>query len=167
MASAVIKIGDEPLAGAADHQLDAERLALLTLEVLEVADHQDAVTGGDAEHGEESDERAERDRADAPQAASIPPTSATGSVRNSSMASRKLSERGLQQQQDGERGGQPHLQQPALRGLALGSLAQQLDVVAEGRWTVASAGLDGGGHRAKIAAADVRRRPRLPSRSRG
>ena len=38
-------------------------IALLALEVLEVADHQDAVAGGDPEDGEEPDQRAERQHA--------------------------------------------------------------------------------------------------------
>ena len=53
----------EPLLRAAQHQLGAEGLALVALEVLVVADQHDAVAGGDPEDGEEADQRAEREDA--------------------------------------------------------------------------------------------------------
>ena len=132
MASAVIRIGDSRSLAPRITSARPNALALLALEVLEVADHQDPVARGDPEHGEEPDQRAEDDRRRrTSHAASTPPTSATGSVRNISVASRTLSERRLEQEQDRDRGAESHLQQPVLGRLALGALAEQLDVVAE------------------------------------
>jgi hypothetical protein len=52
---------DLALDRAAHHQLRPERHALAPFQVLDVADQHDAVAGHDAKHGEEADERAERD----------------------------------------------------------------------------------------------------------
>ena len=53
----------EPFFGTAQHQLHAERLALVFLQVAVVADQHDAVAGGDAQHRDEADQRAERQHA--------------------------------------------------------------------------------------------------------
>ena len=53
----------QPLLGAAQDQLAAERLAFLVFQVAVVADQHDAVAGGDAEHRHEADQRAERQHA--------------------------------------------------------------------------------------------------------
>src|SRR5215218_6569981 len=53
----------KPLLGPAKHQTGPELLALFVLEVLEVADHQDPVSSCDAEHGQEPDQRAQREDA--------------------------------------------------------------------------------------------------------
>ena len=60
MASAVIRIGVRPLLCAAQDEVRAEASALLALEVLKVVDQHDPVAGGDAEHREEADQRAQR-----------------------------------------------------------------------------------------------------------
>ena len=44
----------DPLAGAAQHEVDAECLALVVLEILEVTDQHDSVAGRNAENGQES-----------------------------------------------------------------------------------------------------------------
>ena len=53
----------EPFLGAAQHQVAAERHPFLDLEMPVVADQHDAVARGDAEDGDESDERSERQHA--------------------------------------------------------------------------------------------------------
>jgi hypothetical protein len=50
----------EALLRAAEDELAPERLALVPLEVLGVADHEDAVARGDPEDGQEGDQRAQR-----------------------------------------------------------------------------------------------------------
>ena len=67
------------------------------------------------------------------QAASTPPTSAIGNVRNSEHGEPPVAERGLEQQQDEQPGDDRRLEQPALRRLPLLVLAQQLDVVPAGQ----------------------------------
>src|SRR5215212_4061627 len=53
----------EPLLRPAQDEPGPELLALFALEVLEVADHQDPVSSRDAEHGQKSDQRAQREYA--------------------------------------------------------------------------------------------------------
>ena len=68
----------------------AEDLAFVTLEVLEVADHEETVARREPEQRQQADQRAEGGSPPLIAAASTPPASATGSVRNANSASRKL-----------------------------------------------------------------------------
>ena len=63
VAEAVMRIGARRSFAPRSTSAGPERLAFVPLEMLEVADHQDAVACGDPEDGEEADERAEREHA--------------------------------------------------------------------------------------------------------
>ena len=122
----------EPLERAAHDQLRAEGLALEALEVLEVVDHEDAVARGDAEDGEEPDQRA--DREDPVGAEHDGQQTADERHRQSHEREDRqppAAERGLQQQEDPDRGGDAEEDHVVLRVLALLVLAEQLGVVAE------------------------------------
>ncbi len=63
----------------------------------------------------------------------MPPTSATGSVRNIRNASLTLWKAACSRNRISDRRADAHLQQAVLGRLSLGSLAEQLEVVADGQ----------------------------------
>ena len=122
----------EPLPRPAQHQLRPERLALDALEVLEVADHHDAVACRDAEDREEADQRAERQIPPVASAARTPPTRAIGSVGRTAGPAARLPKATLQQQEDRRRA-RPSAERArsvCWAACALGVLAEHLGVVA-------------------------------------
>ena len=87
----------EALASCPDHQVLAERLTLLPFEVLGVVDQQDAVAGSDAEHGEETDQRAERDHPTADECGEDPAHQGHRQGQEDQQRGTLAAERGLQQ----------------------------------------------------------------------
>ena len=116
---------------------------------------QDPVACGDAEHGKEPDQRSERDRAHGAPGREHAADERDRERQEHQRRQPHAGERGLEQEQDRDRGANPHLQQAVLGGLALGRLAEQLDAIAERELDLGQPGLHGGGDRAEVGAADV------------
>ena len=88
-------------------------------------------------------------------AASIPPTSADGRVRNDSSARRVLPNEACSRRKTPISGGEREEQQPVLGGLPLGVLAEHLGVVAQRELDAGQGRLDVADDGAEVAARDV------------
>ena len=107
VADAVIRIGASRSLRAPQHERRTEGLALLPLEVLEVADHQDPVARGDPEHGQEPDQRAERQHAVAEPHGQHAAHQGHRQQQEGQRRQAQAAEGRLQQQEDRDRGGDP------------------------------------------------------------
>ncbi len=119
----------EALASCPHHQVLAERLTLLPLEVLGVVDQQDAVAGRDAEDGEEADQGPERDHSAPEERGKNSAHQGHREGQEDQQRRAPAAERGLQQEHDGDGGQHCGGEQLSLRGLPLGVLAEDLQVV--------------------------------------
>src|SRR5215218_8536628 len=104
----------QPLLGPAKHQTGPERLALFTLQVLEVADHQDPVSSRYAKDGQKPDQRAKRE-----DTSTYPHREHSSNQRHrqgkeEQQSQAQTPEESLQEKQDHERYGDPVDQQALL-----------------------------------------------------
>src|SRR5215218_7348028 len=106
----------EALLRPAKHQSRPERLALFLFEVLEVADHKDPVSCRDAEHGKETDQRAQREDATAHPHCEHSPNQRHRQGEEKQQSKTQTPEGSLQEEQEHERHGYPVDQQALLRG---------------------------------------------------
>ena len=144
MASAVIRIGESRSLAPRMTSSRPNGTPSTLFEVLQVADHQDPVAGGDPEHGEEADERAEVDVADEQPRGEDAADERHRQRQEHQRREPDALERRLEQEQDRDRRAEAHQQQPVLGGLALGALAEQRDVVADRELDLREPRLDGG-----------------------
>src|SRR5512133_1665737 len=111
------------------HQVTSERHALLTFQVLEVIDQQDPVPSGDAENGEESDQRAERHDSTAEEGCDDATNQGHRQSQEAQQGEAPAAEGGLQQQQDRGTGKHRSHQQYPLSRLSLLPFAEYLRVI--------------------------------------
>src|SRR5829696_5141563 len=119
----------EPLLRPAQDEPGPEHLALFLLEVLEVADHQDPVSGCDAEHGQEPNQRAQREDASAQPHRKHSSNQRHGQGEEEQQSQAQTPEGSLQEEQDRQRYCDPVDQQALLRGGQLARLSEHLHVV--------------------------------------
>src|SRR5829696_7413776 len=119
----------EALFRPAQDERRPERLALFALEVLEVADHQDPVSSRDAEHGQEPDQRAEREDTATQPHREHPAHQRHRQGQEEHERQAQAREGGLQEGEDRERRSETVDEQVLLRGGQLGGLSQHLVAV--------------------------------------
>jgi len=107
----------EPLLGAAQHQSRSEGHALLPFQVLEVAEHQDPVPGGDSEDRQEPDERSQREDAVTELDGEHPAHERHRQEQEREHRKPQAAEGRLEQQEDRDRGTYTEQEQPILRGI--------------------------------------------------
>src|SRR6478736_2608266 len=122
----------EALLGAPDDQREPELHPLLLLEVLVVVDEQDPVAGRDPEDGEEAHERPERQDPAGEPGREDAADEGHGQREEHEDGEPPAPERRLEQQEDEDPGHDSRGEQPALGGLALLVLPEDLRVVAAG-----------------------------------
>src|SRR5215212_7417582 len=116
----------QPLLRPAKYQSRPERLALFTLQVLEVADHQDPVSCCDAEDGQKPDQRAQREYAPAHPHCEHSSNQRHRQGEEEQQSQAQTPEGSLQEKQDHERYGDPVDEQALLGGCKLAGFSYNL-----------------------------------------
>src|SRR5215213_9813951 len=106
----------EPFLGPAQDELGPKLLALFSLQVLEVADHQDPVSSRDPEHGQKPYQRAQREYATAKPHRKHSSNQRHRQGEEEQQSKSQTPEGSLKEEQDHQRYGYPVDQQALLRG---------------------------------------------------